>query len=172
MSTENRADGIAFRPPRVEDGAEMWHVVNETGVLDPNSGYLYLLLARDFAHTCVVAEENGRLLGFVTGYRRPAAEDTVFLWQVGLRPEAQGRGLGRRLVHAFLASPGARQAAFLETTVTPSNEASRALFRAVARDFDAECRVGPCFLAGQFPQAGHEDEELFRIGPLPPRASG
>ena len=111
-------------------------------------------------------------IGFVTGYRRPTARDTVFLWQVGLRPAAQGRGLGRRLVHAFLAAPGCRDAAYLETTVTPSNEASRALFRAVARDFDTECRVGPCFLASQFPQGGHEDEELFRIGPLPPRNGG
>ena len=172
MSSKASADGILIRTPRIEDGAEMWRVVTETGVLDANSGYLYLLLARDFADTCVVAEEAGQLLGFVTGYRRPAAPDTVFLWQVGLRPTAQGRGLGRRLVHAFLASPGARDAAYLETTVTPSNEPSRALFRAVARDFEAECRIGPCFLASQFPQAGHEDEELFRIGPLPPRNGG
>lgn len=170
MSRPRHDDGIQIRTPALADGAGMWEVVKAAGTLDLNSSYLYLLLARDFADTCVVAEHDGRVVGFVTGYRPPQRPEVVFLWQVGIRPEMQGHGLGRRLVTAFLRQPGADRASILETTVTPSNDASRALFRAIARELDTECRVEPCFRAADFPDSGHEDEELFVIGPYRPSA--
>lgn len=168
MDVDSREDEIILRRPTVDDGAGMWKVVDSAGVLDPNSSYLYLLLARDFADVCVVAECDGEIVGFVTGYRPPTRPDSVFLWQVGMRPDMQGRGLGKRLVAAFLKTAGSRGATLLETTVTRSNEASRALFRGIARDLDTECRVTPCFSAAQFPEPGHEDEELYEIGPYDP----
>ncbi len=158
-------DNIVFRTPRINDGAAIWRLVKESGVLDLNSSYMYLLLCKDFSDSCVVAEEDGQLLGFVTGYRPPGRENAIFLWQVGVDAKARGKGLGKRLVEAFLHNPGARGAAYLETTVSPSNEASRALFRAIARDLDTECTISPCFSENQFPDGGHEPEELFRIGP-------
>ena len=159
-----------IRQPQVDDGAAIWRVVKASNVLDLNSSYLYLLLAKDFADTCVVAEMGGEVVGFVTGYRPPARREVLFLWQVGILPSMQGRGLGKQLVTHFLDSPGAEGATMLETTVAPSNTASRALFQAIARQLGVECRINPCFSAGQFPEPGHEDEELYRIGPLPHRA--
>lgn len=159
-----------IRQPDVDDGGAIWRVVKESDVLDLNSSYLYLLLAKDFAETCVVADLGGEVVGFVTGYRPPARREVLFLWQVGISPSMQGRGLGKQLVTSFLDSPGAKGATLLETTVAPSNTASRALFQAIARQLGVECRISPCFSAGQFPEAGHEDEELYRIGPLPQSA--
>jgi len=165
---EQDPDEITIRQARGGDGAGMWCVVRDAGVLDLNSSYLYLLQVRDFADTCVVAETAGEVVGFVTGYRRPSRPSSIFLWQVGMLTAMQGRGLGKRLVRAFLKSPGARGATTLETTITPSNSASRGLFRAIARELGAECNVHPCFTADLFPESGHEDEELFEIGPLDP----
>ncbi|MDN5849735.1 MAG: diaminobutyrate acetyltransferase [Nitrococcus sp.] len=160
-----------IRQPHVDDGSGIWRVVKESGSLDPNSSYLYLLLAKDFSDTCVVAESDGEIVGFVSGYRPPMRREVAFLWQVGLLPSMQGRGLGKRLVLGFLGSLGARGATVLETTVAPSNTASRALFLAIARQLGAECHVSPCFSAHMFPEGGHEDEELYRIGPLPQPAN-
>ncbi len=157
---------IRLRGASAEDGAGMWRVVRDSGVLDLNSSSLYLLLARDFAATCVVAEGPEGIVGFASGYRRPPRPEAVFLWQVGILPAMQGRGLGKKLLGAFLRQPGARGASVLETTITRANAASRALFRAVARDLGATCEVSPCFTAELFPDSGHEDEELFEIGPL------
>jgi L-2,4-diaminobutyric acid acetyltransferase len=161
----NKDDTIVFRNPVIDDGAAIWNLVSASGVLDPNSPYLYLLLCKDFADTCIVAMRDDQLMGFATGYRPPHRENVIFLWQVGVDAAARGQGLGKRLVAHFLRNDGARGASVLETTVAPSNEASRALFRGIARDLDAGCDVQPCFRASQFPGAGHEDEELFRIGP-------
>lgn len=160
---------IVFRNPTVNDGAEIWELVRDSGVLDLNSAYLYLLLCKDFSSTCVVARDGDRLMGFATGYRPPDRENVVFLWQIGVSPAAQGQGLGKRLVAHFLRNPGAKGATVLETTISPSNERSRALFRGVARDLGVACEVQPYFLSHQFPTSEHEDEELFRIGPYDPK---
>ena len=85
-------DNIVFRPPRINDGAAIWRLVKESGVLDLNSSYMYLLLCKDFSDSCVVAEEDGQLLGFVTGYRPPGRENAIFLWQVGVDAKARGKG--------------------------------------------------------------------------------
>ncbi|KAB7627227.1 diaminobutyrate acetyltransferase [Alkalilimnicola sp. S0819] len=159
-------DGITFRNPTVEDGGAIWRIVKESGVLDLNSSYMYLLLCKDFGDSCVIAEHEGRAVGFVTGYRPPGRPEAAFLWQVGVDSAMRGHGLGKRLLGAFLRSPGNRGATRLETTISPDNDASRALFRAVARDLGAEVKVEPCFTAAHFPEAGHEDEELFLIGPF------
>ncbi len=156
---------IVFRPPSLEDGAAIHRVVQRTGVLDVNSCYLYLLLSEEFADTCVVAEEAGQLLGFVTGVRLPRRPDSIFLWQVGVDPQAQGLGLGKRLLRAFLESPGAESARALETTISPSNAASQALFQAIARERGAQITVSPYFREDHFP-AGHEAEEHYHIAPI------
>lgn len=158
---------IHFRSPTTADGAAIWRVVTESGVLDPNSCYMYLLLCKDFAETCVVAECQGRIVGFVTGYRPPARPDSIFLWQVGVDGSMRGRGLGKRLLAAFLQSPGAAGVNRLETTISPSNEASKALFASVARAIGAETTVTTGFTVADFPPDGeHEAEELYLIGPL------
>src|SRR5690606_4540692 len=65
------AQPIAFEQPTVADGAEMWRLVRESGVLDENSCYAYLLLCRHFDSTCLVARQAGDVVGFVAAYRPP-----------------------------------------------------------------------------------------------------
>lgn len=168
MTQDNAGDQIIFRNPTVNDGAGMWTLVQETGVLDSNSAYMYILLATDFSDTCIVAEKAGKLVGFVTGYRPPKRPASVFLWQVGVHPSMHGQGMGKRLVAAFLNSRGAQGATLLETTISPSNGASRALFKGVARDLNADLRITTGFTEDHFPGDGHEAEELYLIAPLDP----
>lgn len=165
-------EGVVLRPARIDDAREIHRLVVESGVLDPNSVYAYLLVCTDFGDSCVVAERAGRVVGFVSGYRPPRRPDVAFLWQIGVAAEARGQGLAKRLVSAFLESPGVAGATWLETTVTPSNEASRRLFRAVARDRGAGLEIGPGFDAEHFGSQNHEREDRFRIGPLTPKTNG
>ncbi|WP_301289324.1 diaminobutyrate acetyltransferase [Natronocella acetinitrilica] len=168
MHQEDQRATLRFRTPNVADGAAIWRLVKESGVLDVNSAYMYLLLAKDFADTCIVAEQDNHLAGFVTGYRPPARPGSIFLWQVGVAAEARGQGLGKRLLAAFLQAPGARGATMLETTISPSNAASKALFSAVARDLGTEIKATECFREDHFPEGGHEAEELYLIGEFEP----
>lgn len=154
-----------MRPTRLGDGAAMWQFVHEHGGLELNTAYAYLVLADDFTDTCIVAEHDGHLAGFVLGYRPPTRPDTLFVWQVGVHPDHRGKGLARRMILDLLEQQ-APEVRYLESTVTPSNMASRRLFQSIAEARAATCHVSEYLTEDVFPQSGHEAEERFRIGPF------
>lgn len=168
------ADGsdYRFRTPGVKDGAAIWSLVQESAALEANSAYSYLLLGAHFAETCVVAERDGRVVGFVSAFLSPAQPEVVFVWQIGVAREARGQGVGKELLKRLLGRPACRGVRYLEATVAPSNRASAALFRAVARELSTGCAVVPGFASELFPDGAHEREDLLRIGPLRPRRIG
>lgn len=152
---------VVIRPPTVEDGGHMWRLARDSGALDLNTSYAYLLFARDFARTCRVAVVEGEVVGFVLGYRRPAAADTLFVWQVAVDPALRGRRLAARLLDDV--TVGAR---WLEASITADNTASQRLFARFAREHRAEIVRSELFATHHFPD-GHDAEGLVRIGPLP-----
>lgn len=144
----------------------MHQLVQEGGVLDENSLYCYLLLCRDFAETCLLAFRGDSLVAFVTAYRPPRRPECLFAWQIGVAASARRRGLAGRLLENLLEQPGCAGVRFIEATITPSNAASRKLFASLAMTLNAPCHVLPGFAGELFGTSEHEEEELFRIGPL------
>lgn len=157
---------ITYRKSTLEDGPDVWSLVKNSGVLDVNSSYCYLLLCQDFADTCVVAEMDGRLVGFVTAYLPPARNGVLFVWQIGVDSAARGRGVASALLDTLLSLDACQDIAYIETTISPSNEPSRALFQSLARRLDTGIEESDGFAAELFPEGGHEPEHLFRLGPL------
>jgi L-2,4-diaminobutyric acid acetyltransferase len=144
----------------------MWKLVRDSGVLDVNSPYCYLILCKSFADTCAVAERDCEVVGFVTGYRPPSSSNVFFIWQIGVAEAARGQGLGAAMVLSLLKRESCRGVSHLEATVTPSNLPSKRLFQSVARSLQAQLEEQPCFAAELFPDGGHEPENLIRIGPF------
>lgn len=157
---------IEIRTVSPEDGSTIWQMVKESGILDLNSVYSYLLLCREFGSTCLVAEVEEEIVGFVTAFKPPRREDTIFVWQVGVDPSQRGRGIAGTLLEELLALPACDDVEWLEATVTPSNRPSRKLFESLADRLEASCDVQPYLGPRHFP-GDHEPEELFRIGPIP-----
>jgi L-2,4-diaminobutyric acid acetyltransferase len=168
MQTEvYRSGNFVLRPPRVEDGERIWRFVGASETLDLNSPYCYLILCHHFADTCLVAEEDNALIGFIVGYRPPKAKNVVVVWQIGVAASRQGRGLGLAMLRELLRRDACGDVSFLEATVTPSNSASRAMFTAFARSLNAEWMLLTGFDAALFPkEVNHEAELLLRIGPF------
>ena len=160
----------ALRTATTEDGPAIWRLVRDTGVLDLNTPYAYLLLADHFRDTCIVAEQGGEVVGFVAAYVLPARPEVVFVWQIGVAAAARGQGLALRLLLRLLESPACRGVWELQATVTPDNEPSARLFRALARQLGCRCEVQhDRYPAHLFPGDAHEPEHLFVVGPLPTR---
>lgn len=158
---------IQLRRPTAQDGARVWELVRDSGALDLNSTYLYLLLCSTFSDTTLVAEGEDGLLGFVAAFIPPRQPDTVFVWQVGVSDAARGQGLGRRLLDELVTAPACANVRAMEATVSPSNKASDALFRSFARARSAAVEVSPGYFdAAAFGDAQHEPEDLYRIAPL------
>lgn len=158
---------VKIRPPRLEhgDGEAMWRLARESGVLEENAEYTYHMFSHFFGEACVVAEIDGRAAGFIAGFRPPDRRDSVFVWQIAVDQQFRGRGIAAAMLHGLVErlSP---EVQFLEATVAPSNEASRRTFRKVARDLDALCNETVLFPGDRFGGPCHEDEVLFRIGPI------
>ena len=141
-------------------------MARDSRVLDVNTSYAYLLWARDFAATSVIATVDDDPGGFVTGYRRPDQPETLMIWQVAVDERHRGQGLARRmldgLVDRLADDQGVRH---LETTITADNSASIALFTSFANARNTPIERTPLFEAAMFPD-GHDTELLFRIGPF------
>ncbi|MEZ6132584.1 MAG: diaminobutyrate acetyltransferase [Planctomycetaceae bacterium] len=156
------------------DGPGIWRLVRDSGVLDENSAYLYLLLCRDFSDTCLVAERDGRLAGFVTAYRPPDEPEVLFIWQVAVAPAARRQGVALQMLTELVDRVGRSSLRFIEATVAPSNSASRQLFASLARTLDVPLTIVPeeGFTQNDFPSGDHEPEPRVRIGPGIGRDSG
>ncbi|QFR02451.1 diaminobutyrate acetyltransferase [Streptomyces phaeolivaceus] len=152
------------------DGAALWRIAGDSGVLDLNSSYSYLLWCRDFADTSAVArDESGEPVGFVTGYVRPERPDTLLVWQVAVDEAHRGLGLAAALLDGLTARV-ARQHSLtaVETTISPDNTASERLFASYAERHGARVERTVLFEAADFPDGPHQPEVLHRIGPLSP----
>ena len=115
----------------------------------------------------MVAEQRGRLVGWVSGYRPPNRPDELFIWQVAVDLDARGRGLGERMILSLLARPAAQGVAFLTSTVTGDNRASWRLFEAIARRLDAPLEKTAHFERETHFAGKHDTEWQARISPLP-----
>lgn len=163
-STATLTRPVVIRHPEVEDGAEMWRVARDSQRLDLNTPYAYLLWAHDFAASSLVAEVDGRVGGFVSGYLRPESPGTVMVWQIAVDEHSRGRGLAGSLLDELVERTGAHT---LETTITESNGASRRLFEAFAERRDATLTVTDLFEVDHFPPDDEfQPELLHRITPL------
>ncbi|WP_282939983.1 diaminobutyrate acetyltransferase [Paenibacillus sp. RC67] len=164
MSTEAE---IRYRKPVQEDGRHVWKLVKQTETLDVNSVYCYILLCDYFKDSCIVAEDEDGIVGFVSAFRTPEKPELLFIWQIAVAPDKQRRGIGKKLLSELLLAECCRGIRYLETTISPSNLASRGLFLELAQQRGLECRLSQGYPASSFPQEHHHEEEiLFCIGPI------
>lgn len=146
----------------------MYQLVRDCAPLDLNSEYCYMLLCSHFAATCITAEQGGRLVGFISAYRRPTDDAVLFVWQVAVHPSVRGQGLASRMLDELLARETCRTILWVEATINPSNTASWALFESLAERRRAMTARRPFLSREHFADDTHEEEVLMRIGPLVP----
>lgn len=156
-------DRLSFRKPTKEDGAAIWHLVAACPPLDCNSMYMNVVQCDHFADTCIIAERDGQVVGWISGHIRPDAPDTLFVWQVAVHETARGLGLGKRMLSALLARPGCADIRRMETTITRSNEASWALFRGFARSMGGKLSDAPHYERDAHLGGAHATEYLVTI---------
>lgn len=155
---------VLLRQPRSEDGVVVHQLVKNCPPLDENSIYCNLLQTSHFAGTSIVAEIDKQLVGFASGYLVPERPDTLFIWQVAVTQEGRGQGLAWHMIQGILRRPNCIHVRNLETTITPVNTASEALFRSVARRFGSTFYATVMFERERHFQSLHDSKWLLRIG--------
>ncbi len=158
-----RAAVPSLRKPRSADGAAIWELVRACKPLDENSMYCNLIQCDHFAETCVIAEQNGQAVGWVSAYVMPNDPETLFVWQVAVDRKARGLGLGALMLQSILARPACRDVRRVQTTITSDNEASWALFRKFGRIQGSALDVQPYYTQSLHFHNRHKTENLVTI---------
>ncbi len=114
----------------------------------------------------MIAESDGALAGFISGYLIPARPDTLFVWQVAVAPESRGQALGRAMLAALIERDSCASVRFVETSITPENQPSWHTFRRFADAYGAPLSSTPWFSSRTHFESQHDAEHLVRIGPL------
>lgn len=144
----------------------LYQLVANSAPLDTNSAYCNLLQCSHFQSTSIAAFLDGCLVGSVTGYRIPDRTDTLFIWQVAVDSNVRGKKLASRMLSNLLALKNLQDVRFLETSITPENEASIRLFSALAKNINTKITRSVMFDKSMHFQSAHETEYLFQIGPF------
>lgn len=155
-----------FRKPEKTDGMRVHALVQQCPPLDPNSSYCNLLQCTHFPDTCITAERNGELVGFISGYRPPNTSNTLFIWQVAVSESARGCGLASKMLQELLARENCQDVQFIETTITADNAGSWALFTKFSRQLGAPLERSTYFDKQDHFLGQHDSELLARIGPF------
>ena len=164
MSVEKGSLKFKIRKVKVEDIKEVYKLLVENRpYVGLNSRYTYFLLARDFSNTCVVAEHNGKIIGFSSGYVSPSRSDTFFNWETVVHKEYRGNNLQKQMLLQQLRNSKVK---YFEGTVNPSNKVSENNFVELAKLLNAEFVKKVLFNEEDFENDGHETEILCRIGPI------
>jgi len=155
---------INYRKPVVSDARSICNLVKNNKPLDENSNYLYVLLCHKFSDTCVVAETDSKVIGFMTGFVPPKESQTLFVWQAAVDANYRNEGIAKNLVSTVLENAGS-EIKYVEATVTSSNRASLKFLENLADDLKASISLTPLFSTEVLGE-GHEPENLVRIGPI------
>ncbi|GKY89172.1 diaminobutyrate acetyltransferase [Sinisalibacter aestuarii] len=151
-----------LRKPLATDGADIWALVKSCKPLDENSMYANLIQADHFRDTCVVAELDGDIVGWISGHMIPA-RDELFVWQVAVSPKARGLGLGKTMLLDLIERDACDGATHLKTTITEDNAASWALFRSFARAIGGQLDDVPHFERDAHFDGHHDTEHMVTI---------
>jgi len=161
--TENpRTRSPRLRKPRSTDGADIWALVKSCKPLDENSMYANLIQADHFRDTCVVAELDGEIVGWVSGHMIPS-KDELFVWQVAVSEKARGLGLGKKMLFELAGRRECDGADHLKTTITEDNGASWALFESFARAIGGTLTDEPHFHRDDHFDGHHDTEHMVTI---------
>ena len=158
---------FSLRQPRATDGYALNQLVERCPPLDTNSVYCNLLQCTDFSATSIAAEnDDGELVGFISGYCPPARPDTLFIWQVAVDDRMRGQGLALSMLLELISRTANHGVRWLETTISPGNTASEALFAKAFRRLELEPQTRTLFSRETHFDGKHDDETLYRAGPF------
>lgn len=161
------AKPFSLREPQATDGYALNQLVERCPPLDTNSVYCNLLQCTDFSATSIAAvNTQGELVGFISGYRPPARPDTLFIWQVAVDSSMRGQGLALKMLMGLTERTAAVGVRWLETTISPGNTASEALFAKAFRQLGVEPETRVLFSRAEHFDGQHDDEVLYRAGPF------
>ena len=116
---------LTLRPYRPRDAGSL-AALHARAFDPPQLGLSYWRGARNEPpNLCVVAERDGRLVGYCDGFLAGEGGDVA---SVASAPDARGQGIGRAVLSAFLREAAKRRASVIHLEVSEVNAPALALY--------------------------------------------
>ncbi|MDX1301295.1 diaminobutyrate acetyltransferase [Photobacterium sp.] len=152
-----------FRAPNIGDGDQVHKLIAACSPLDVNSSYCNFLQSTHFRQTCIIAECNDEIAGFISSYLKPENNRELFVWQVAVAPKYRGKGLAFHMLKELLMRDSLEQVKAVETTITKDNQGSWSLFKKLDKANDSQGSVTTFLDEHKHFKGKHDTEYLYRI---------
>lgn len=83
---------------------------------------IYHMMVTHFKETCFIAEDRGRMIGYLLGFRSQTCPDQAFMHLIQVDPSMRGNGIGRRLFNQFQAKVKSMGCKQIYTICRPENK--------------------------------------------------
>ncbi|MGF1689274.1 diaminobutyrate acetyltransferase [Photobacterium japonica] len=151
-----------FREPSITDGDAIFTLIANCPPLDTNSSYCNFLQSSHFSKTCLIAERDSAIAGFISAYQKPNEPNVLFIWQVAVSPQARGEGLAFTMLTTLLGRMK-NTIDTIETTITEDNDASWALFKKLDAQHLQQGVISTFLDENTHFKGKHDTEYLYRI---------
>lgn len=125
---------MLIRHAEPADYGRVNEVIDEWWGGRPMAAMLPKLFFVHFRDSSFVAEDDGKLAGFLVGFRSQTFENEAYVHFVGVDPDRRGSGLGRLLYERFFAAVAPRT--IVRAVTSPINERSVAFHRGLGFEID------------------------------------
>ena len=104
--------------------------MNEKWVYKGEPWY-YWTLSNLFSETCLVAEKDDNVIGFVIAYKDQASSREIFIEDILIDSKMRRNGLGTRMVSEIIRNAKTTKCKSIWGTIDPKNKASLEFFKSV-----------------------------------------
>lgn len=120
---------MTVRKLRESDASQILDLVKECGpYVVPYNVYAYWILENYYSSTCMVVEDNNRVIGFVSSM--PSMDKgLLFIWQICVHKDYRGKGVAALLLDSLFMAAKEHGFVKLELSISEGNNASMNLFR-------------------------------------------
>lgn len=102
--------------------------IDECKPLELHTSFTYWMLFYYFPNLCFLMLENEKILGFISGIRSSADEKVVYLWQIGVSKDYQGKKYSSILIDNFLKAALDLKCNKIQVSIDPKNLSSYQTF--------------------------------------------
>jgi ribosomal-protein-alanine N-acetyltransferase len=110
-----------------EDFQEIIEIEKEA--FSEHNSLLYMSLYEMARDGFLVAKQDGKIVGYVVGYR--SAENEGHIFSVGVKEEYRGRGIGRELIYTICSIFFAKGLKYARLEVRNSNKKAQKLYNSI-----------------------------------------
>lgn len=119
---------MRIRNPKESEFKKVYRFISKCKPLESYKAHFYKIMLRYFKDTCFIANCEGRIAGFVLGFISQTQDKTFFLWQIGVNPSMQGKGVGQIFLKTVEKNIKKKGIERIELTIAPKNKPSQRLF--------------------------------------------